>query len=317
VTTKSRTAPGAESTATLKSDLPLLTLGVLCASTSGPIIAAITAPALAIAFWRNGLGTVFVLPFALARRDGELARLSRRTLGLALFAGVVLAAHFAAYVPSLSYTTVASATALVCSQSVWAAVFSHILGERLPPAAWAGIGIALAGVLCVTGVDVSLDPRALFGDVLALLGGILGGAYIVTGSRVRRHLSTSTYTALCYGMSALLLFAVCLVTGQQLVGFSLRDWILIGALTVLAQMLGHTIFNHVLRSTSPTVVSLAILFTVPLATVIAAVLVGQTPSPAAIPALALLVAGIGLVIWSRGRSSGRDRPDADSNVEGP
>ncbi len=92
---------------------------------------------------------------------------------------------------------------------------------------------------------------------------------------------------------------------------------LIGALTVLAQMLGHTIFNHVLRSTSPTVVSLAILFTVPLATVIAAVLVGQTPSPAAIPALALLVAGIGLVIWSRGRNSGRDRPDADSNVEGP
>lgn len=317
MTTESRTAPGAEQTATPKSDLPLLALGVLCASTASPLIAAISAPPLAIAFWRNGLGALVVLPYAVLRHGGELRRLSRRTLLLALFAGLVLAAHFASYVPSLSYTTVASASALVCSQSVWAAVFSRILGERLPKAAWAGIGVALAGVLCVTGVDVSLDARSLFGDVLALLGGILGGAYIVTGSRVRRHLNTATYTSLCYGTSGLLLLGVCLVTGQQMVGFSTRDWVLIGALTLLAQVLGHSIFNHVLRSTSPTVVSLALLFTVPLATIIAALLVGEIPSPAAIPALALLVAGIGLVIWARDRSGRRSGPDADSNADGP
>ena len=102
-----------------------------------------------------------------------------------------------------------------------------------------------------------------------------------------------------------------------MVGFSTRDWVLIGVLTLLAQLLGHSIFNHVLRSTSPTVVSLALLFTVPLATIIAALLVRQTPSPAAIPALALLVAGIGLVIWARDRSGGRGGPDADSNADGP
>ena len=284
-----------------RSDLALLTLGVLCASTAGPIVAMCGAPALAIAFWRNGLGAVVVLPYTLVRHRREIARTSARHLFLALFAGALLAAHFAAYIPSLHLTSVASAVALVCSQSVWVALLSRMLGERLPPAGWAGIGVALAGVLLVTGVDVSLAGQAPLGDILALLGGLFGGAYMVTGSRVRRWLSTPMYTAVCYGCCAVLLLVGCVLTGQPLGGYAARDWALILALTLLAQLLGHSVFNKVLRSISPTVVAMATLFTVPLAAVLAALLVGQTPPPAALPALGLLVSGIGLVIWARGR----------------
>ncbi|MGH3355040.1 MAG: DMT family transporter [Nocardioidaceae bacterium] len=283
------------------SDLPLLALGVMCASAAGPLVAATTAPALAIAFWRNGLGTLVVLPYALLRCGRELVRIPPRSLCLALFAGVLLAVHFGTYVPSLRYTSVASAAALVCSQSVWAAVFARILGQRLPPTAVAGIAVALAGVLFVTGVDMSLASDALFGDLLAMLGGVFGGAYMVTGGQVRRHVSTTLYTAICYGCCALLLLLVCLLTGQQLSGYSARDWGMIVAITALAQLLGHSMFNLVLRSTSPTVVSLATLFTVPLSTVLAALIVGQMPPLAALPALALLVVGIGMVIWARDR----------------
>jgi drug/metabolite transporter (DMT)-like permease len=284
-----------------RSDLPLLALGVLCASTAGPLITATAAPALAVAFWRNGLGALVVWPLALLRCGRELVHTPPRHLCLAVFAGALLAAHFGTYTPSLRYTSVASAAALVCSQSVWAAVFARALGERLAATGWAGIAVALAGVLVVTGVDVSLRAEALLGDVLALLGGLFGGAYMVSGGQVRRHLSTPMYTALCYGCCAVLLLVVCLVTGQQLWGYSARDWALIAALTLLAQLLGHSIFNFVLRSTSPTLVALATLFTVPLAAVIAALALGQTPPAAAVPALALLVSGVGLVIWSRGR----------------
>jgi drug/metabolite transporter (DMT)-like permease len=288
-----------------KADLPLLAFGVLCVSTSGPLIALTAAPALAIAFWRNGLAAAVLLPVALVRHRRDLLRTPRRRLALALLAGTLLAAHFGTYVPSLHHTTVASAAALVCSQSVWAALFARILGERLPTIAWVGIALALGGVLSVTGVDFALSADAVFGDVLALLGGMFGGAYMVTGGQVRRHLSTTLYTALCYTWCALLLLAVCLVGDQRLAGYALRDWALIAALTVLAQLLGHSVFNHVLRATSPTVVSLATLFSVPLAAVLAALLVDQTPPLAAVPALGLLVAGIGLVIWSRDRRPGR------------
>lgn len=276
----------------------ILALGVACASTAPPLIAATAAPALAIAFWRNGLGALAIWPYALFRARREMRGMSLRTLGMALLAGAFLAAHFGFFVPSLRYTSVASAAALVCSQTVWAALFGLLLGERLPYRAWAGTALALAGVLLVTGVDFSLSARALQGDLLALFGGLFGGAYIVAGGRVRRVLSTTAYTAVCYSQAAVLLLAVCLITGQALGGYSIADWVRIGALTVLAQLLGHSVFNLVLRSTSPTLVSLATLFTVPIAAALAALLLGQIPPFGLLPALALLLAGTAIIITS-------------------
>jgi drug/metabolite transporter (DMT)-like permease len=276
----------------------ILAVGVACESTAPPLIAATAAPALAIAFWRNGLGALAILPYAVVRARGEMRRMSVRTLVLALLAGAFLAGHFGFFVPSLQYTSVASAAALVCSQIVWAALLGRLLGERLPYQAWAGTALALAGVLLVIGVDFSLSGRALQGDLLALLGGLFGGAYIVAGGQVRRRLSTTAYTAVCYSHAAVLLLVVCLVTGQSLGGYAAADWARIAALTVLAQLLGHSVFNLVLRSTSPTLVSLANLFTVPIAAGLAALLLGQIPPLGLLPGLALLLAGAALVISS-------------------
>jgi drug/metabolite transporter (DMT)-like permease len=85
------------------------------------------------------------------------------------------------------------------------------------------------------------------------------------------------------------------------VGYTAETWLQLVALTVGAQLLGHSLFNKVLRTTSPTVVSLALLFEVPGAAVIAAIALGQTPPLAALPAAILLLVGIGLVISSRPR----------------
>ena len=282
-----------------RADLLLLSGGVLAASTAGPLIAATAAPALAIAFWRNALAVLAVVPHASAYSRADLRAASARVLALALLAGGLLAAHFGTYVPSLHRTSVASAAALVCTQAVWAGVFARLLGERLPRQAWFGTAVALAGVLVVTGVDVQLSPRALGGDLLALLGGMFGGAYVVAGAAVRRSLSTSAYTAICYSTAALVLLPVCLAAGLPLSGYAADDWARIAALTLLAQLLGHSVFNLVLRSTSPTLVSLATLFTVPTAAVLAALLLGQTPPPAALPAFALLMLGTALVIRAR------------------
>jgi drug/metabolite transporter (DMT)-like permease len=67
-------------------------------------------------------------------------------------------------------------------------------------------------------------------------------------------------------------------------------------LTAIAQLLGHTLVNVVLQSTSATVVSLAILFELPGAIIVAAVFLGQVPPPQIIPALILLAAGLVLVV---------------------
>ena len=282
-------------------DLALLGFALIGASIAPALIAATAAPALAVAMWRNVLSVPIVLGVAVVR--DELGRLRGRALGLAVLGGVLLGAHFAAFTPSLRYTSVASASALVCSQAIWAGVIGRVLGERLPGRAWLGVGVALTGVLLITGVDFSLSGRALTGDALAFLAGMLGGAYLVTGGFARRALPTAAYTTACYGTSSAVLLILCLATGQALGGYSTDDWVQIVALMVAGQLVGHTTFNLVLRSLSPTLVSLATLFTVPGAALIAAFALGQTPPVEAIPALALLLAGTALFISARGGES--------------
>ena len=282
-----------------------MVIALLAVSTSGPLIAATAAvPALAIAFWRNAFASAVLLPWTLATRGEEVRGLDRRERRLALLAGVMLALHFATWIPAISYTTVASATALVATQPVWAALIGRARGERVSRRVWLGIAISMAGALLLTGADVQVSGKALLGEVLALLGGVFAAAYMTAGSAVRRSVTTTTYTALCYSTTALLLLIGCLVGRQSLAGYDGIDWLRLLALTAGAQLLGHSLFNVVLKTVNPTVVSLSILFEIPGAAVIAAIFVaGQHVPVLAIPAGALLVAGLAVVISDSRRVS--------------
>ncbi len=274
----------------------LVTIALFAVSTSGPLMAATAVPALAIAFWRNAMAAGVLLPVALATCRSEIKQLDRRERRWALAAGVLLAAHFGTWIPALDYTSVASATALVATQPVWAALLSGLRGVPVSRPVWIGIGVAISGALLLTGVDLQLSGRALLGDGLAIAGGAFAAAYMVAGAEVRRSVSTTTYTFLCYSTCALVMLPVCLVGRQALAGYDPEDWLKLVAITVGAQLLGHSLFNVVLRSLSPTVLSLTILLEIPGAALIAAIFLGQTPPLLAIPAAVLLVAGLALVI---------------------
>ncbi|HEY7858743.1 MAG TPA: DMT family transporter [Candidatus Nanopelagicales bacterium] len=278
-------------------DGTLLTVAVLAAATSGPFTAAIAAPAIAVAFWRCSLAAVATAPFARGLRALSAPREAR----LLLLSGVFLALHFAAWLPALRLTSVATATALVATQPVWAVVIARASGARLPRRTYVGVAIAFLGVLVLTGVDVSGDPKALLGDLLATIGGFFAAAYVTTGERARQSVSTNAYNTVVYGISGVVLLAICLVGRQSLAGYSARDWVLILALTIGAQLLGHSLTNRVLRTTSATIVSLAYLFEVPGATLIAAWWLGQGVPIDLLPALLLLFTGLVIVIASATR----------------
>ena len=282
-------------------DLGLLAAGVLCGSTAPPLMAAIAVPPLAMAFWRNAMALTVLVPLILVRGRAELRTLTGRQVLLIAFAALMLAVHFAGLATSLRYTSVASAAALVCSQSIWSALFARVLGERLPVQAWVGTGVALTGVVVLTGVDVSVSGSALLGDLLALAAGMAGGAYMVTGAVVRQRSSVTVYTTVCYATCAGILLAASLAAGQQLAGYSGLAWAQLAALTLLAQLLGHSLFNLVMRSVSPSLVSLGQLSTMPVSALLAAWALGQTPPLQALPALALMLVGTALVVLSHRR----------------
>ena len=282
-------------------DVGLLAVAVLAVSTSGPLIAAAAAPSLAIAFYRNAMASGVLLPWALSRCATELRGLGRREWWLAVLAGVLLALHFATWTPALALTSVASATALVATQPVWVALIAHLRGSAIPARAWVGIAVSVLAAALLSGVDFTVSTRALAGDGMAVLGGIFAALYVTAGAEVRRGVSTTAYTLICYSTASVLLLVACLATRASLGGYRPVTWVQLLALTAGAQLLGHSVINRVLRTTSPTVVSLAILLEVPGAAAIAALFLHQRPPVAAVPAAALLLVGIGLVVGFSGR----------------
>ncbi len=265
-------------------------------SLSAPLTALVAAPALAIAFWRNAAGAAVLLPVLLTRERSTLSGLRPRQLGSSVLAGLFLAAHFAAWLPSLSMTTVAASTALVTTTPVWTALAARVTGVRLPAAVWWGLALAVVGVALIAGVDITVSLRALTGDALALLGAIFAAGYVLAGARARTRLATSAYAVVCYSTCAVVVAVSAAVFGVPLVGFSAADWWLIAAITFCAQLLGHTLFNLVLSSVGPTVVGLAILLEVPGALLVALVLLGQVPPLLALPGMAAVVVGVALVV---------------------
>ena len=290
----------------------LAMVGVLGVSASGPIMAATAAPALAIAFWRNALGAVLMgLPAGIRGRDGFRA-LSRTELRWSGLAALALALHFACFITALQLTSVAAATALVCLQAGWIALFDLFRGRRVAAQTLAGLIVAFAGVVVITGFDVALSPEALLGDALAMAGGALAGLYTIAGSKARRTMSTGTYTTVCYGACAAVLLVMCAVFRQPVIGFEPAAWIGILAVTIMAQLLGHTVFNHLLAVISPLVVSMIILLEIPGAAVLAAIFLGEELPAGIYAGLGIILAGLAVVVLGQARG----RPAAAGTARG-
>ncbi|MFJ5692953.1 DMT family transporter [Arthrobacter sp. NPDC093125] len=291
-------------------------LGVLGVASSGPLIAATlgatTVTALAIAFWRNAIGAAVMATPTLLREPSQFGKVTGSEFRWSLLAALALALHFACFITSLQLTSVAAATALVCLQSAWIAVIQLFRGVKHGWPVLAGLGIAFGGVVAITGFDMGASPEALLGDLLAVAGGLLAGSYTLAGGRARQSMTTGTYTTLCYGMCAAFVAVLALFTDQQLSGFEAAGWLGIIAITVCAQLVGHTAFNHLLATMSPLLVSMIILLEIPGAALLAAVFLNETLPAGTYAGLALILVGLAVVVGGqRSGKAGRGKPPTE------
>lgn len=276
--------------------LVLAGIAVLAVSLAAPLMASLVVPPLAIAFWRNAIATGVLAPVALTAKRVELASLRGWPAGLVLLAGLCLAVHFGSWVTSLTMTSVASSTAIVSLQVIWVVGYDLLRGAAVGGRVVAGVLVATTGALVVSGVDLSISARALAGDGLALVGSVAMAAYTVIGGRARQTVSTTAYTFGCYGTAAALLLVAVLVSGQRLGGYDADQWALLVLVAVTAQLLGHSVLNHLLATVSPMLVSLVLLLEIPGASLIAAAWLGQVPGPGAVVGLLLILAGMAAVV---------------------
>jgi drug/metabolite transporter (DMT)-like permease len=274
-----------------RSDLMRLGVGILGIGSSGPLIAMSAMAIPTLIFWRNLGGAIFTAPFALKHS------VDRRGVKWSIAAGVVLALHFIGFFMAMRMTSVAAGTALVALQPIFASIFIKFTGGEIPSKAWFGMGISFLGVLLISGIDFSLDRRSFIGDIAAIISAALAALYVMWGSKAQETLETTSYTSICYATCAATALPIVLIGGYQLIGFPAREWWILLGLIGGAQILGHSMFNSVLKRVSPAVVSLIVFFEVPVAAILAKIFtIGNQPSGMIIPGVILILIGCTLVV---------------------
>jgi len=276
-------------------DIPFLISGILGIGASGPIIAKSLMPVPTMIMWRNLLGGLVMMPFAIKRGEWKNPA-QRNAIKWSAIAGVLLALHFICFFLAMRFTSVATGTALTATQPIFAAIFVRLSGGHIPRKAWSGMFIAFASVLVITGVDLNLSVRSFQGDLIAVTGGALAAIYMIIGSNVQRDISTSTFTAVCYLVCAATALPIAFAAGYKLTGYSNSEWILLIALVITAQIMGHTMFNLSLKRVSPAVVALVVFFEVPVSAILAFIWLDQKPPAGTIPGIIGLLIGCGIFV---------------------
>ncbi|MCS7207422.1 MAG: DMT family transporter [Dehalococcoidia bacterium] len=277
-----------------------LVAGVLAVSSAAVLIRLADAPALTVSTWRTGVAALAFLPLAWALHGRVLLHMGWRTGGLLVLSGVALAVHFAFWIASLDYTTVASSVVIVTSNPLLVAVLGWVfLGERPGRRVLVGIGVALVGGLVLGWGDFRLGRRELLGDGLALLGAVGVAVYYTIGRAVRPHLPLLAYIGPVYGTAALVLVGASLLGGAPVWGFTLRTLGFLLLVALLPQMVGHTLLNWTLGRLRAVVVSAVVMTEPVVATVLAWLVLGETPSSTTLVGGALILGGVWGVVGKR------------------
>lgn len=225
-----------------------LTIGVLAVSTGAIFARLAEAPALVIAAYRVGIASLVIAPVALAKARNELVNLSRHDFKLSVIAGSFLALHFATWISSLDYTSVANSVVLVNTNPLWVGLLSPLITkERIRFATVASITISVIGGIIIGMGDFRTDVKALWGDMLALSGGIFAALYLLLGRNLRRKLSLLSYIMVCYGSAAIVLWIIVVSLKMQIFGFETATWGWLWAMALVTQIIGHSSYNWALR----------------------------------------------------------------------
>lgn len=275
------------------------------------------APSLTIAAYRMGIAFVVVLIPTWFRHRRELKSLTRRDLALAATSGLFLALHFATWIYSLEFTSVAISVVMVNTAPLWVGLLTPLLTrERLAPATILGIAMSVIGAATI-GWGLQSDGGStndLLGAVLATVGAVGLAVYLLIGRNLRRRHSLGVYVTVCYGAAAAYLAIAAIGTGQQIAGFSPSIWLYLIGLALVSQILGHTTNNWALRFFSASMIAVALLGEPVCSTLAAYFLFQETLTAVQIGGAALILIGIYFAARAEGRARDiehRDTLDAD------
>jgi drug/metabolite transporter (DMT)-like permease len=186
--------------------------------------------------------------------------LTRRELWLTSLSGFCLALHFATWITSLDYTSVATSVVLVNTNPLWVGLLAPLIShDRLHRLTICGMGLSVVGGGLIGYGDAVADGQAWWGDLLALAGGMCAALYLLLGRRLRRQLSLLVYITVCYGSAAIMLWLLVLALRLPVAAFTPQTYGAFLGMALIPQLIGHSSYNWALRWCSPSLVAISLL----------------------------------------------------------
>ena len=254
---------------------------------------------LTIALYRVLFATILIAPLGIPALRAR--RPTGRAVAAGAGAGLLLALHFATWIASLSFTTIAASTLLVSTQPVFSILFSWmLLRERPAGRTLAAVGLALAGMAVITVSDLSSGEGRLIGDLLALAGAIFAAGYLVVGRAVRAAVPFPGYLFIVNAGASIGALVLVVVGGQSLTPQRVEvPWLVLMAL--VPHLLGHGALNWAVRLLPAYLANLTELAEPALASLYAYLLFREVPAPMMIPGALLVGAGVVLAFRAESR----------------
>jgi drug/metabolite transporter (DMT)-like permease len=217
-------------------------------------------------------------------------------------AGIALAAHFALWIASLRYASVAVSTLLVCTVPIWTEAFAVMRARRSRGQTLVGVVCALIGVAIVIGAPARTETP--LGVGLALGGAVAFAAYLLLVRASDARYDTLAVVGRTYPIAALVLLIATAATHDRIPPASdLGAWGGIVAMALVSQLFGHTALNVAVRRLSVTFVATVILIEPVIAAVLAALLFNERLAPTTLLGALLVLGAIALALRAEPRAT--------------
>jgi len=291
-----------------------LGVGILALSFSAMFVRWANAPGPVTAFYRLFFSIFLLLPFFAPRLKTNPAIRSRSII-LPLLAGVFTACDLGLWTASLSYTTAANATLLGNTAPLWVALGAWlILKQKLKPAFWRGLVLALFGAALIMGTDFLLHPRFGIGDAMAVTTGLFYGAYFLVTEKSRVQFDPVSHIWIVGVGASISLFVINMVLQYPLSGYPMQTWLIFLTTAVVSQLIGYMSLAYALGHLPASVVSPTMILQPVVTALLAIPLLNEIPSIWQGVGGVIALVGIYIVNESHRRSSPVDNR---SQVETP
>ena len=235
-----------------------LPIGIIAISTASIFTKLCDAPVLIIATYRMILASLMLMPFAYYKKTWR--GWERNEMGWFLLSGLFLSFHFAFWIASLKYTSVASSVVLVTTHPIFVGIGSWLfLKERIGMNLVLGIALSVLGSGLISYGDMGLSKEALMGDGFALLGAIAASGYLLVGRKMRKEQDLFSYIFPVYSAAGLILILLSLIFQKSYWGYSPSTYLFLFLLALVPQLIGHTTFNWALKYLPASMVAITIL----------------------------------------------------------